>query len=142
MRDCSHELVPPVLSRVPSPFGRLTLFPQKVKSEATIYEVCEAKGLCIFSRREPDVLLHCTSTRSIYSATCTFHPSSFFIRSRSCDEAAGSPWTGLGRARFVPVRPQLLQHFRRIGVIAEVFKRGHLRANGHELGEDRHHEIR
>jgi len=34
-----------------------------------------------------------TSTFSIYSATCTFHPNSFFIRSRSCDEAAGSPWT-------------------------------------------------
>jgi hypothetical protein len=50
-----------------------------------------SEGPMHLPRRE--LKAHFTSTRSIYSATCTFQPNSFFIRSRSCEEAAGSPCT-------------------------------------------------
>src|ERR1019366_6553739 len=66
-------------------------------------------------------------------------PSQFFFHPvAKLRRSGGLAVDKVGRTRLVLKRPQPLLHLWRIGMIAELFKRRDLRADGHELAEDLH----
>ena len=91
-------------------------------------------GQVVLLRRRP----YQTPTFSKYSASCTFHPNSFFISSRNCRRSVRFSVHQISRRRPVAKGAQPLQQLRRVRMIAELLQRSDLSANGNGIPENLH----